>query len=48
MPINQSTIMDFSWYSLNPFYQFFAFELMLGIGIASGNLDAIIIAKKDW
>ena len=42
MPRNQNTIMDFSWYSLNPFYQFFAFELMLGIGIASGNLEEAI------
>ena len=42
MPRNQNTIMDFSWYSLNSFYQFFVFELMLGIGIASGNLEEAI------
>ena len=37
MPKNQKTIMDFSWYSWNPFYQFFVFELMLGIGMYSGD-----------
>ena len=39
MPRNQNTIMDFSWYSLNPFYQFFAFGLMFLIDTRSVKLE---------